>query len=84
MRGRDTRAGPGRSIQKNRMGRQCRLVLPQSVRKIGASAFASCEQLKNVQLNECVEKLEEVINGETYEGSVLPFVGYKQFGSRPH
>ena len=33
------------------------IVLPASVKEIGARAFYYCKQLKNVQLNEGLEKL---------------------------
>ena len=46
------------------------IVLPESVKEIGVKAFDSCKQLKNVQLNEGLEKLGEkiVINGKEVEG----------------
>lgn len=51
------------------------LVLPASMRKISAKAFEYCGQLKNVQLNEGLEKLgeKEIIDGKEYEGNVFAF-----------
>lgn len=50
-----------------------KLVLPASVREVGAGAYCNCGRLKNVRLNEGLEKLgaKEVVNGEEYEGMVF-------------
>lgn len=49
------------------------LVLPESVREIGAGALSDCYQLRSVQLNEGLQKLgaKEVIDGEEHEGEVF-------------
>lgn len=49
------------------------LVTPASVKKIGPYAFAKCEYLKSVQLNEGLEKLgeKEIIFGIRYTGTVF-------------
>ena len=49
------------------------LILPESVREIGAGAFRCCGKLETVQLNEGLEKLGaiEIISEETYQGNVF-------------
>ena len=49
------------------------VILPESVRKVGAGAFYRCEYLRSVQLNEGLQKLgaKEVVNGRECEGEVF-------------
>lgn len=43
------------------------------MKQVGACAFAKCEQLRRILLNEGLEKLgpEETVNGNRYEGNVF-------------
>ena len=45
-------------------------VFPESTREIGASAFNHCRYLKEVQINEGLEKFREyeILDGNRYEG----------------
>lgn len=49
------------------------IILPTSVKEVGAAAFANCKWLKRVQLNEGLETLgqREVLYGEECEGKVF-------------
>lgn len=55
------------------------LVLPASMREIGAKAFYRCSLLENVSLNEGLEKLgaQETVNGREYEGGVFECTAIK-------
>ena len=49
------------------------IVLPKSVKEVGARAFYRCVELKSAQMNEGLEKLgaKEVSYGVEYEGEVF-------------
>ena len=48
-------------------------MFPVYLKEVGASAFEDCEHLRNVQLNESLEKLgqKEIVNDTEYEGNVF-------------
>lgn len=49
------------------------IVLPESVREVGAHAFYECWQLRSVRLNKGLAKLgeKETVNGTEHEGEVF-------------
>lgn len=53
------------------------IILPASVKEIGAFAFFRCRQLRSARLNEGLKKLgkKEILNGREYEGSVFACSG---------